>query len=59
MLINAIRSHCTEFGIIAPQGARRTGDLIKHIRQAEPAELPELARSALLRLAEQLDALRR
>ena len=57
MLINAIRGHCAEFGIIAPQGARRASDLVEHIRQAEPVELPELARSALLRLAEQLDTL--
>lgn len=57
MLINAIRGHCAEFGIIAPQGARRASELVEHIRQAEPAELPELARSALLRLAEQLDTL--
>ncbi|MDZ4113257.1 MAG: IS110 family transposase [Brevundimonas sp.] len=57
MLINAIRGHCAEFGIVAPQGARRASDLVEHIRQAEPVELPELARSALLRLAEQLDTL--
>lgn len=57
MLINAIRGHCAAFGIIVPQGARRTSSLVEHIRQAEPAELPELARSTLLRLAEQLDVL--
>lgn len=55
MLIKAIRGHCVEFGIIGPQGARRACELVGHIRQAEPAELPELAQSALLRLAEQLD----
>jgi transposase len=57
MLINAIRGHCAEFGIIAPQGARRASELVEQIRQAQAAELPELARSALLRLADQLDAL--
>ena len=57
MLINAIRGHCAEFGIIAPQGARRAGELVEQVRQAEAAKLPELARSALLRLAEQLDIL--
>lgn len=57
MLINAIRSHCAEFGIIAPQGARRASELVEQIRQAEADELPDLARSALLRLAEQLDIL--
>ena len=57
MLINAIRGYCAEFGIIAPQGARRASELVEHVRQAQAAELPELARSALLRLAEQLAAL--
>ena len=57
MLINAIRGHCAEFGIIAPQGARRASELVEQVRQAGAGELPELARSALLRLAEQLDAL--
>ena len=57
MLINAIRGHCAEFGIIAPQGARRASELVEHVRQAEPTELPDLAKAALLRLAEQLDTL--
>ena len=57
MLINAIRGHCAEFGMIVAQGARRVTDLIEHVRQAEAPELPELARSALLMMAEQLDAL--
>ena len=57
MLINALRGHCAEFGIIAPQGARRASELVEQIRQAQAAELPELARSALLRLAGQLDTL--
>jgi transposase len=57
MLINAIRGHCAEFGIIAPQGARRAAELVEQIRQAEARLLPDLARSALLMLADQLDAL--
>lgn len=57
MLINAIRGHCAEFGMIAPQGARRASELVEQIRQAEADEIPELARSALLRLAGQLDIL--
>lgn len=57
MLINAIRGHCAEFGIIAPQGARRATELVDQIRQTAAIELPDLARSALLRLADQLDAL--
>lgn len=57
MLINAIRGHCAEFGMIAPQGARRSVELIKQIREAEASALPDLARSTLLMLAAQLDAL--
>ena len=57
MLINAIRGHCAEFGLIAPQGLRRAADLIVQIRAAGPSALPNLARSALLMLADQLGAL--
>jgi transposase len=57
MLINAIRGHCAEFGIIASQGARRAVELVEQVRQAETLLLPGLARSALLMLADQLDAL--
>ncbi len=57
MLINAIRGHCAEFGIIVAQGARRACELVEKIRQEEVSELPDLARSALLVLANQLDAL--
>ena len=57
MLINAIRGHCAEFGMIAPQGARRSAELIGQVQAADAAVLPDLARSALLRLADQLDAL--
>ena len=31
MLINAIRGHCAEFGIIAAQGARRVCDLVERV----------------------------
>ena len=57
MLINAIRGHCAEFGLIAPQGARRAVELVEQVGQAEPSLLPELARSALLMLIDQLGAL--
>jgi transposase len=57
MLINAIRGHCAEFGIIAPQGARRAVELVEQVRQVHPSGLPELARSALLMLLDQLDVL--
>src|ERR1700735_4267943 len=31
MLINAIRGHCAEFGMIAPQGARRSAELVEQV----------------------------
>jgi transposase len=57
MLINAIRGHCAEFGIIVAQGARRAVELVADIRKTETVALPDLVRSALLMLADQLDAL--
>jgi len=57
MLVNAIRGHCAEFGMIAPQGVRRAPELIEEVRQAHAAALPDLARSALLQLADQFDRL--
>jgi len=57
MLINAIRGHCAEFGMIVAQGARRVAELLDEVRRNEGAALPDLARSALLMLADQLGAL--
>jgi transposase len=57
MLSNAIRGHCAEFGMIAPQGARRTAELVEQVRQAAPCILPALAQSTLLAMADQLEAL--
>lgn len=34
MLINAVRGHCAEFGLVAPQGALRLTDLVVQIRSA-------------------------
>lgn len=57
MLINAIRGHCAEFGLVVAQGARAVPELIERVRQANPDALPEIARSALIMLGEHLDAL--
>ena len=57
MLINAIRGHCAEFGMIVAQGARKADDLIAQVRKADTAMLPDVARATLLLLAGQLDAL--
>ncbi|MCZ8369944.1 MAG: IS110 family transposase [Porphyrobacter sp.] len=57
MLINAIRAHCAEFGLIAAQGVGHVGDLLKRAIQAGPAALPDLARAAMALMAEQLESL--
>lgn len=57
MLINAIRSHGAEFGLIAPQGARRVAELMDQVRTTGADVLPDLARSTLLMLADQLQVL--
>jgi transposase len=57
-LINAIRSHLAEFGILAPAGPQHIGRLIERI--ADPATpIPGAARGALNVLADQLVALGR
>lgn len=57
-LINAIRGHLAEFGILAPAGPQHVGRLIE--RLCDPrTELPQIAREALNLLVDQLVALER
>ena len=53
MLVNAMRAHMAEFGIIAPQGLRHVENLTNEIAR-EQARLPELARSILQTIVDQL-----
>lgn len=55
MLVNAIRAHCAEFGLIAPQGVGKVGDLLKRAVQA----VPDLAKAAMGLMTEQLESLER
>jgi len=57
MILNAIRAHVAEFGTIAAQGPRKVGELVGRLREDDSLGLPEVARSALLALAVQLDSL--
>jgi len=57
MLINAIRGHCAEFGLVAAQGVSGSRDLVERIRQADSAVLPDMAKDAMVLLVEQLHAL--
>lgn len=58
MLINALRGHCAEFGLVAAQGISSAADLIRIIDDPEDTRLPGLAREALGLLVEQLNAVR-
>lgn len=56
MLVNALRGHMAELGLVACQGRRHTGDLIAVIEDAEDESIPALARAALMPLVVQLRA---
>jgi transposase len=58
MVINALRSHCSEFGIVVRQGASRVKELIAIIEDTDDARLPSLARKALGALVAQLHTLK-
>ena len=57
MILNAIRAHFAEFGIIAAQGPRRVADLVRRLSEPSDHELPTIAQSALLALGTQLENL--
>lgn len=57
MILNAIRAHFAEFGIIAAQGPRRVADLVRRLNDPEGLALPTIAGSALLALGAQLESL--
>ena len=57
MILNAVRAHLAEFGIITAQGPCKVIDLIDHLRHGNDIDLPEMTRTALLSLGDQLDTL--
>jgi transposase len=54
MLINALRGHCGEFGIVVAQGVSKVPALIEMIENRQDDRLPALAREALGSLVGQL-----
>jgi transposase len=56
-LVNALRAHLAEFGVIAPLGLRNVASLIAIVRDESDARLPDLARKVLRVLAEQVEQL--
>ena len=57
MLVNALRGHMAELGIIASQGVARVADLVAVLMGEDTAHVPALARQALGGLAAELEAL--
>src|SRR4051812_21747353 len=58
MLTNAIRAHLAEFGLVARVGREGADELIATVREGD-APIPELARTCVLALAEQLMLVKR
>ena len=56
MIINALRGHLAEFGIVGGDGAKNVRKLIDQYREVEEA-LPDAARGMLAMLVDQLDTL--
>ena len=56
-ILNAIRAHLAEFGVVMAQGSRKVVEMVLQLRGGENLGLPEIARSALLALAGQLESL--
>ncbi|MEM9591762.1 MAG: IS110 family transposase [Pseudomonadota bacterium] len=54
MLVNALRGHCGEFGVVVAQGASKVSALIEMIEDRQDDRLPALAREALGSLVGQL-----
>jgi len=54
-LVNTLRAHLAEFGVIAPVGLRYVGQLIAIVRDESDRRLPDLARPVLQVLAAQVE----
>ncbi len=55
MLVNALRAHLAEFGVIGPQGLRNVGKLITIVRDEGDTRLPKLAHQVLQVFATQIE----
>ena len=58
-LVNALRGHMAELGVIAPQGIARVAELMAVLSGEDTTKVPALAREALRGLAAELEALDR
>src|SRR5271157_2396940 len=57
-IINSIRAHLAEFGIVAPVGRNGVEQLLEVVADAKDTRLPEIARACLAALGTQLLALK-
>ncbi len=57
MLVNALRGHLAEFGIVAPQGIWNVKSLAAVVEDRSDRRIPDVARPALAALAGQIAAL--
>jgi len=57
MLTNALRAHLAEFGVIAAQGRTGLADLMKLVTGSATPAVPDLARSTMVLLIEQVKEL--
>src|SRR5271154_7102486 len=57
-VINAIRAHLAEFGIVAPVGRRGVEELLQVVADASDKRLPEVARACVAALGTQLRMLK-
>src|SRR5262249_55929244 len=57
-VINSIRAHLAEFGIVAPVGRRGVEQLLEVVADTADRRLPEVARACLAALGSQLRALK-
>jgi transposase len=57
-VINAIRAHLAEFGIVAPVGRKGVEELLKVVADASDERVPELARACVASLGAQLQMLK-
>jgi hypothetical protein len=57
-LINAIRAHLAEFGIVAPVGRKGLDQLLGVVSNSEDKRIPEVVRACVVALGAQLRALK-
>lgn len=55
MLVNALRGHLAEFGVVGAKGLHKVEGLIAIIRNGSDGRIPEVARSVLMVIACQID----